>query len=267
MDWILHKGTKFYFYGIRGRRFEPATAHETSEQIFSIFDLVNHVLFMHPINLDKYLKGDVYHYSYNTRRPYSPLIGFNLNTLGYLLIGLTLLEFVFAPLWSIISGIVAMGIFLYDDGIEVDFGLKKYRYFTSFGSLVLGEWLDISDMHYISVFKTGLTLTFNDPYMGANYGSDTISAKDVLQVNLIVGHNERLRLLETGDLQSDVFGFAKQLASKLNLRIWDATERKGKWYEEPTSLEEPNFNTPIPASTTFPLQPHSRLNNPHLPPL
>lgn len=202
---------------------------------------------MNPVNLDKYLKGDIYHYSYNTRKPYSPLIGFNLNTLGYLLIGLTLLGFVFAPIWSIISGIVAIGIFLYDDGIEVDFVLKKYRYFTSFGSLVLGEWKDISDLHYISVFKTGLTLTFNDPYMGASYGSDTISYKDVLQVNLIVGHNERLRLFETGDMQSDVFGFSKQLASKLNLKIWDATERKGKWFNEDISSEKENPNTPAPA--------------------
>jgi len=50
----------------------------------------------------------------------------------------------------------------------------------------------------------------------------------VIQVNLATEQNQRIRLLETDNVE-EAFAFAKEVSQKLNLQVWDATGKEGKW--------------------------------------
>ena len=176
-------------------------------------------------------------YKYYYKRSKTPMVWF----ISFLLVAYTILRFRYTPIWSIVSGLAGSGLLISRDGIELDFQNRKYRTITSFGPQDFGTWKDLKDIKYVSVFKATLVSEVE------SFSARMIRSEEkVIQVNLIVGKNQRIRLLETKD-PDGVFGFAKDIAAKLNLRIWDATERKGKWYEEEASSLVSDSNIPTPA--------------------
>jgi hypothetical protein len=61
-------------------------------------------------------------------------------------------------------------------------------------------------------------------------GASVNSKQGVYQVNIITEKNLQLRVLETEDID-EAFQFAKDFAPNLDLKIWDATSKKGKWLQ------------------------------------
>lgn len=111
-------------------------------------------------------------------------------------------------------------------GIQIDFENKKYRLALFFGPNAFGKWKELPDIKYISVFKTTYVRTVRGI---AGVGSVSSSEKTIV-VNLIHGKNKRLKVYATDDV-NDGFEKANYIAKKLDLKIYDATERVGKWIQ------------------------------------
>lgn len=127
-----------------------------------------------------------------------------------------------------ILGGMAFGIMIFvafNSGMEIDFTHKKYRKVKFLGPVSFGTWIDLPDIKYISVFSVKIVL-------GVRGLSNTriSSSEKAIQVNLIHGKNERLKIYQTTETE-DAFEKAKTIAEKLNLRIYDATSGKGDWLE------------------------------------
>ncbi len=172
-----------------------------------------------------YIMGDTYRYVYSKMTPKSYWI------LGVIIFAISIVALLLNTAVGVIVVLFGSYQILSREGIEVDIVNKKYRKFSSFGPVFLGEWISFSEVHYISVFN--VTLVSNPMAIPEDYESRT----NITQVNLITGHSTRLKLIETTD-ETDAWEFAKELATKLNLKIWDATGKKGKWYEEETIVQE-----------------------------
>jgi hypothetical protein len=52
----------------------------------------------------------------------------------------------------------------------------------------------------------------------------------VVQVNLITERNQKIKILEV-ESKEPAFLLAKAVARKLDVNVWDATEREGNWVE------------------------------------
>jgi len=165
----------------------------------------------------------------NYRYVYDKMDSRTLWILGSVFFVIVCCLFFVSPAFGAVSGIITL-VYLIpsENGIEIDIVNKKYRLFDSKGPLSFGEWHNFSDAHYISVFKA--VLVSNPFTIPADYENRT----NVTQVNLITGDNKRLKFLETMD-NDEAWQFAKEIAPKLNLRIWDATGPRGKWFESDVS--------------------------------
>lgn len=149
-----------------------------------------------------------------------------LKWLSYLVLFVSLLRIVDTPIFSILLGLASSGILIYKRGIEVNFNTKQYRYFTTFGPQVLGAWVPLPDLKYLSVFKTQL--------VGKIYGrSGTAVSQQVAltEVNL-VAQNNKIITVYVANTTEEAFEQAQHIAQQLGLRIWDATTREGKFVTE-----------------------------------
>jgi len=109
-------------------------------------------------------------------------------------------------------------------GIQIDFENKKYRLGIFLGQNAFGKWKELPEIKYISVFKTTYTRTVR----GIS-GIGSVSSKEkTIVINLIHGKNRRLKVYMTDEV-SDAFEKANYIAEKLELKIYDATEKEGKW--------------------------------------
>lgn len=108
-------------------------------------------------------------------------------------------------------------------GIQIDFENKRYRLAIFFGNIPFGKWKELPELKYISVFKATYVATVRGL---TNTGLTSIEKKIVL--NLIHGRNRRLKVYITDEVD-DAFEKAQYIAKKLNLKIYDATEKEGKW--------------------------------------
>jgi hypothetical protein len=127
------------------------------------------------------------------------------------------------PVFGIVLAIGAGGLIAYQSGIEVNFKERTYRMITAFGLQGFGNWEPLPPIKCVSVFRTQL--------VSSTYGRSNASVttrEEVIQVNLATEQNKRIKLLET-DSTEEAFAFAKEVAHKLDLNIWDATEKEGKW--------------------------------------
>lgn len=119
--------------------------------------------------------------------------------------------------------IVGILLYVYQQGIEVDFKVHTYRNIISIGPLSFGKWEVIPPLKSISVFKATIVST------ATSRANVTISQREkVIQVNLITERNKRIKVLETEN-KTEAIDFAQKIAPILNLDVWDATEQEGKW--------------------------------------
>lgn len=163
------------------------------------------------------MKEDSYQFLYKRDKPMS------MKVLGILAAVFSIGGLAFTPLFSVILAIGAGGLLIYQNGIEVNFKERSYRMITAFGSQAFGTWQPLPPLKCVSVFKTQL--------VSSTYGRSNASIttrEEVVQVNLATEQNQRIRLFET-DNSEEAFTFAKDLAQKLDLNIWDATDKVGKW--------------------------------------
>ncbi len=123
-------------------------------------------------------------------------------------------------------GMGALLLIGYTDGFDIDFKGKKYRKTKYLGPMAFGKWIDLPEVKYISVFRVIIT-------SGVRGLSNTrvSSQEKVIVINLIYDKNKRLRVYKTED-KNDAFEKAGLISKGLGLRIYDATEREGKWLDE-----------------------------------
>lgn len=148
---------------------------------------------------------------------------FMTKVMSLLIITVTILWFRNVLIVAIPLVIVAIALFIYEEGIEVDFKVHTYRLITAIGPLAVGKWQAFPSLKSISVFKANIVSSVT------SRGGTTLTERDsVIQVNLITQQNKRIKLLETKDA-AEAFAFAQKVAPEFNLAVWDATEREGKW--------------------------------------
>lgn len=126
---------------------------------------------------------------------------------------------------GIILFLISTGFLIYQTGVEIDFVNNKYRFIHAFGPQYFGNWMDIPDLDYISVF-------------GANIVSQVTSRSNItltssaneIQVNLIAENNQHIKLFQSVNLD-DAFIFAKEVATRFKLNIYDATTNEPNWLD------------------------------------
>ncbi len=163
------------------------------------------------------LKKGVYQYLYKRDKPMS------MKIMGIIVALFSFGCLAYNPIFGVVLVLAAGGLLSYQSGIEVNFDERKYRLITALGTQGFGEWQQLPELKCVSVFKTKLT---SKTYGRSN--ASVTTTESVIQVNLATDQNKRIRLLETEDAE-EAFAFAKEVSAKLNLRIWDASEKEGSW--------------------------------------
>lgn len=163
------------------------------------------------------MKDEIYQFLYKRDKPMP------MKIMGFVAAVFSLGGLATYPIFGVVLALAAVGLTVYQSGIEVNFKERRYRLITAMGTQGFGAWEPLPPIKCVSVFKTTL--------VSSTYGRSTASIttkQTVIQVNLATEQNKRIRLFETEDLQ-EAFNFAKDVASKLDLKVWDATEKEGKW--------------------------------------
>jgi len=116
-----------------------------------------------------------------------------------------------------------MSIFFFNrDGSEIDLKIEKYRTFIELFGLRFGQWKDLPEIEYISVFSTT-----ESAKVRALTAEATVK-NDIVVLNLFYNGNHRIKAYATTD-KEDAFKVAKQIAGILKIDILDATEAESKW--------------------------------------
>jgi len=165
------------------------------------------------------LEKGPYRFIYKREKPTS------MKLMGILAAMFSIGGLAYTPVFGVAMALAAGGLLLYQSGIEVDFSERKYRLITAFGSQGFGNWEPLPALKCVSVFKT----KFSSQTYGRSNASVT-TTQHVIQVNLVTAQNKRLLLFESED-KNEAFDFAKEVATSLGERIWDATGREGQWLD------------------------------------
>jgi len=163
------------------------------------------------------MKNDIYQFLYKRDKPMA------MKVMGVLVALFSIGGLATTPVFGVVMALAAGGLLAYQPGIEVNFAERTYRMITAFGPRGFGNWEPLPALKCVSVFKTQL--------VSSTYGRTNASVttrEEVIQVNLATEQNQRIRLLET-DNAEQAFAFAKEVSQKLNLQVWDATGKEGKW--------------------------------------
>jgi hypothetical protein len=105
-------------------------------------------------------------------------------------------------------------------GTEVDFANNRYRDYQDLYLLKRGEWKEFKPA-YLSVFRAKMGLEAGS--VGRKYEFTQY------QVNLATAHKRRINLFVAENATS-AFEVACVLGKRFNLKVWDATQREGKWH-------------------------------------
>lgn len=118
--------------------------------------------------------------------------------------------------------IPAIGAFLHKINLEVDFENKRMREATKLWKMTWGEWEELPELEYLSVFKAKVSRTYNGRFTSSkdNY--------EVIQVNVITAENKKIKLFQSQDVDK-AYNVAKQYALMLGIDVWDATTKEGRW--------------------------------------
>lgn len=166
------------------------------------------------------MKNDIYQYLYKRDKPRS------MKIMGVIVALFSIGGLASTPALGIALAIGAGGILTYQSGIEVNFKERTFRLITAFGSQGFGNWQPLPPIKCVSVFRTQLV---SKTYGRSN--ASVTSKEEVIQVNLATEDKKRIRLLETESID-EAFAFAKEVSQKLDLQIWDATTKQGKWIDD-----------------------------------
>jgi hypothetical protein len=112
--------------------------------------------------------------------------------------------------------------YLYVDGSEIDFEANTHRTFTEVFGFRFGNWEDLPEIEYVSVFSTTETITVRSRSAEANV------KRNIIVLNLFYNWNHRIKAYSTTD-KEDAFKTAKQITKILKIDILDATEGESKW--------------------------------------
>jgi hypothetical protein len=148
-----------------------------------------------------------------------------MKIMGVLAAVLSIGGLAYSPVFGIVMALGAGGLLAYHSGIEVNFTARTYRFITAMGTTGFGTWQPLPELRSVSLFRTTL--------VSSTYGRSNASIttkQQVIQVNLATAQNQRIRLFETEHM-AEALAFAKHVEQQLDLPIWDATEREGKWLE------------------------------------
>jgi len=111
-------------------------------------------------------------------------------------------------------------------GIELDLKNKRYRDVNWIGSVGIGNWNELPEVKYVSVFTAIMASSLQ-----GRSGTSITQKDSVIQVNLIHGRSGRLKVYQTED-KAEAFEKAKIISEALDLRIYDATTKDRKWLDE-----------------------------------
>lgn len=166
------------------------------------------------------MKEDTYRFLYKRDKPMP------MKIMGIIAAVFSIGGLAYSPVFGVILAVGAIGLIAYQSGIEVNYKDRTYRMITAMGPQAFGSWEPLPAIKCVSVFKTNL--------VSKTYGRSNASIttnQTVIQVNLATEQNKRIRLFETEEME-EAFVFAKDLAQKLDLNIWDATAKEGKWLDK-----------------------------------
>ena len=149
----------------------------------------------------------------------------HLNVIAYILVFIALVAGVESILTSIILLFAATLLFLFQRGIELDLRDGTYRFIMAVGPVRIGSWDKLPALKTISVFSTNKVSTLT-----SRANNESEFKNRVIQVNLITERNQKIKILEV-ESKEPAFLLAKAVARKLNVNVWDATEREGSWVE------------------------------------
>lgn len=131
----------------------------------------------------------------------------------------------FTSFLGISLSVLAVFYYTTSNGIILDLEKKRYQKARVFRNWTRGNWQDLPDISYVSVFKATMVSTTHS----VSYRCVELKKKVVL-INLIHDKNQRLNVFQTLDekegLQKAIF-----IAQKLDLPIYNATSRVGSWIE------------------------------------
>lgn len=122
-------------------------------------------------------------------------------------------------------GLIVCGIsifFIYKDGSEIDLEIQKYRTFIEVLGLRFGNWKDLPEIEYVSVFSTTESVAIR------SRSAEAIVKNDIIVLNLFYNGNHRIKGYSTTN-KEDAFKVAEQIAGILKIDILDATEAESKW--------------------------------------
>jgi hypothetical protein len=126
---------------------------------------------------------------------------------------------------GIVLGLGSLFFFAYSKGVEINFEQHKFRKAKFLGNIPYGEWEEIPEIKYVSVFK----VISSQSIIGIAGGRVT-SREKITQINLIYGSNKRINVYKTDDT-NDAFEKALFIAQHLNVKLFDATSRNTKWID------------------------------------
>ena len=146
----------------------------------------------------------------------------------------------FKKLFGIISGILAIGIFITSnmlfgliflaiginlvltEGSEIDLENKTYRTVKSIFGINFGKWNPCPKFEYVSVFRTKETQRVNV------VTATTAFTNEIILLNLFYNGNKKITFYKTDD-KKEAFKVAEHFKLALNIDILDATESEKKW--------------------------------------
>lgn len=108
-------------------------------------------------------------------------------------------------------------------GIVLDVENKRYKKVLFFRNKAKGRWNDLPEINYVSIFNTTVVSTSHS----LSYNCIELK-KQVLIINLVYDKNTRLSVFETTNYD-EALGKARYIANSLQLPIYDASMRGGKW--------------------------------------
>ena len=164
------------------------------------------------------MKEEVHQFLYKRDKPMP------MKIMGVLVAVFSIGGLAYSPFFGVTMVLCAVALLAYQSGIEVNFKERSYRLITAMGPKGFGSWEPLPEIKCVSVFKT----TFVSSTYGGRSNASITAEQSVIQINFATEQNKRILLFETQDL-GEAFVFAKDTARKLDLNIWDATEKEGKW--------------------------------------
>lgn len=149
----------------------------------------------------------------------------HINFIAYILAFIALVAGIESIITAILLVLVAAVLYFFQRGIELDLRNGTYRFIIAFGPVRIGSWDKLPALKTISVFSTNKVSTLT-----SRANNESEFKNRVVQVNLITERNQKIKILEV-ESKEPAFLLAKAVARKLDVNVWDATEREGNWVE------------------------------------